>query len=87
MKSSNGFSIVLMLLFVAILLSVFGAYALLQEKALAPGRGVDEITRISNQGASDEVEAIEQDLGSTDIDAADIDLKNLEKELDVALQE
>ncbi|MBI2007604.1 MAG: hypothetical protein HYS83_02835 [Candidatus Blackburnbacteria bacterium] len=93
-NDSKGFMLMPILLLAAVLLSAAAYLLLLQPDRQTKTTGGEtrvltqqEIQQITTQSASDEVSAIEQDLGSTDLDAADSELTNLESELNAALQE
>lgn len=94
-KVNKGFMLLPVLLLVAVLLSA-AAYLLLsqsgQQSKTATGGETrvltqEEVRQITAQAASDEVRSIEEDIGATDLGAADLELTNLEQELNAALQE
>lgn len=91
---NKGMLILPVLLFVAALLSAAAYLLLLQPNQQTETTGGEtrvltqqEIQQITVQGTSDEVQVIDQDLSATDLNAADSELTNLEKELNSALQE
>lgn len=92
-KDNKGILLMPVLLLVAVLLSA-AAYLFLpqpkQQTETTGGERVltqEEIQQITAQGASDEMQSIEEDLGDTDLNSADSELANLESELNAAFQE
>lgn len=92
-KDNKGIVLMPVLLLVAVALSAAVYLFVLQPKQQTETTGKErvltqqEIRQITAQGASDEISAIEEDISTTDLNSADLELSNLESELDAALQE
>lgn len=93
-KHSKGVLILPVLLILALVFSVAAGYTLIMQKGSVPAPTqetrvltAEEVNRVTMQGTSDELPAIENDLNATNFTSIDSDLSSIESELNAALQE